>query len=433
MIISPSLPFQFWQNGETFNQKQICGVHSECYCAPWICDKEIVLQVKDYIEGQEVTLRIKDENDLVLHELPFDAIVIDDITDIEPALQFENQFMNTDLSSWNNFNGSDRASALSFTHFSVGATGWALVDADPGVDTKYFATARPDNPDLGWPPGDYVISIKARNSSTDAGTMSAQIWGMQNSTSQTLLDNASADWPQDNTYYTRQFVFTLSEYTKYLAFTFTKSVFLTDFILSVDEITIDSAPTQDVVYGRTVYNLAFTPSQLSPELCDKKVVFELISSEAQAFIPTTDCIDIRTAHDNCLTEIIYTNTKNFDGIEYEVGSPPPVFTKLIAGQFWKEDNPQEQEDSVLSNGVIVTRRSEIQEKTLLEIGFVPNYEHKKIQKILMHNSVQIEDVNGDLTYWKKRDAYESENSNRYPLKKGQVWLTKYNSVEKNTI
>lgn len=146
----------------------------------------------------------------------------------------------------------------------------------------------------------------------------------------------------------------------------------------------------------------------------------------------TDCIDIRETHD-CLVEITYSNTTDFDGIDYESGSPTPEFTALIPAQFWKENNPQEQEDSVLSNGVIVTRRTEIQEKTLLEVGYVPNYLHKKIQKILMHNSVQIEDVNGDLTYWKKRDAYEAENLDRYPLKTGNVWLTKYNSVEKNTI
>jgi hypothetical protein len=196
-----------------------------------------------------------------------------------------------------------------------------------------------------------------------------------------------------------------------------------------------SAPTSETYseYNVTVYDVAFTPSEVSPDLCNKKVILKFLSSEAQAFIPKTDCIDIRDAFDNCVIPIVYTNTKNFDGIYYEVGSPPPVFTFIVEAQFWKETNPQTQEDSVLSNGVIVTRRSEMEEKTLLEIGFIPNYRHKTLQKILMHNSIQIETVDEELFYWKKRDDYESDNLNRYPKKVAQVWLTKYNSVEKNTI
>lgn len=144
-------------------------------------------------------------------------------------------------------------------------------------------------------------------------------------------------------------------------------------------------------------------------------------------IATSDCMDIRPSHD-CTELLTYTNLTNFDGIYYETLSPAPIFNIRIPAQFWKENNPQEQEDSELSNGVIVTRRQTIQEKTLLEVGFVPNYFHKKIQKVLMHETVSINDV----TY-KKRDAYESENLNRYPLKRASVWLTKYDSVEKNTL
>ncbi len=136
----------------------------------------------------------------------------------------------------------------------------------------------------------------------------------------------------------------------------------------------------------------------------------------------TRCYDL-----DCSVTIEYTNSKNFDGILYEQ-SPQPTFQIVIPAQFWKEDNPQTQEDSELSNGEIVTRRQSIVQKTLLEIGYMPNVMHLKLQKILMHNSITI---NGQ--QWKKRDAYESENLNRYGLKKATVWLTKYNSVQKNTL
>lgn len=155
-------------------------------------------------------------------------------------------------------------------------------------------------------------------------------------------------------------------------------------------------------------------------------VTQLSILNTSAAVAQSDCIDLKESHP-CTEVLAYTNTNDFDGIVYDT-SPPPTFYLRIPAQFWKEDNPMTQEDSELSNGVIVTRRQSIQEKTLLEVGFVPNYMHKKIQKVLMHETVMI----NDQTY-KRRDEYEAENINRYPLKRGTVWLTKYNSVEKNTI
>lgn len=140
----------------------------------------------------------------------------------------------------------------------------------------------------------------------------------------------------------------------------------------------------------------------------------------------SDCLHVKDQHD-CTTMIEFSNSKNFDGILYET-SPQPVFSILVPAQFWKENNPQTQEDLNLSDGEIVTLRQEIQEKTLLEVGYVPNYFHKKIQKILMHDEVTISG-----TQWKKRDSYESENIDRYPLKRATVWLTQYTSVERNTL
>lgn len=144
-------------------------------------------------------------------------------------------------------------------------------------------------------------------------------------------------------------------------------------------------------------------------------------------VASSDCISIKNNH-QCSELVAYSNSTNFDGIDYENTSPPPVFYLRIPAQFWKEDNPQTQEDSELSNGVIVTRRQTIQEKKLCETGYMPPYMHRKFQKVLMHDEVS----NGG-TGWKKRDPYETESIDNYPLKKASVLLTKYNSVLKNTI
>lgn len=141
----------------------------------------------------------------------------------------------------------------------------------------------------------------------------------------------------------------------------------------------------------------------------------------------SDCIDIRTSHD-CSSLIAYTNTSDFDGLNYTDPSPNTTFYLRIPSIFFEEENPQEQEDLELSNGVIVTLRQSIVEKRKLETGFMPNYMHRKLQKVLMHDSVYID---GD--YWKKRDSYDSNPVKKYNLKTASVLLTKYDSVEKNTI
>ena len=141
----------------------------------------------------------------------------------------------------------------------------------------------------------------------------------------------------------------------------------------------------------------------------------------------SDCIHIADTHD-CSVLISYSNSSDFDGLIYTDPSPNETFYLRIPAMFFEEDNPQEQEDLELSNGVIVTLRQSIMEKRKLKTGYMPNYMHRKLQKILMHDSVYID---GD--YWKKRDSYDTSPIEKYNLKTASVFLTKYDSVEKNTI
>ncbi len=144
-------------------------------------------------------------------------------------------------------------------------------------------------------------------------------------------------------------------------------------------------------------------------------------------VAKTDCLDVKTTH-ACTKQIGYSNSGDFDGLIYGVESPNPVFYLRIPAMFFEEKNPQEQEDLELSNGRIVTIRQTIQQKRLLELGFMPNYMHRKVQKVLMHETISI-----DGTQWKKRDSYDDQPVKKYNLKRASVLLTKYDSVEKNTI
>jgi hypothetical protein len=187
--------------------------------------------------------------------------------------------------------------------------------------------------------------------------------------------------------------------------------------------------------GNNYYELEFIPNVFISSDTIKGIYFKVFNGATD--LAKTDCVVIGGEVDyglytknydlDCSVTISYTNATNFDGILYEQ-SPQPEFQITIPCQFDVEDNPQEQEDSELSNGVIVTIRQSIQQKRLLKTGYMPNDMHLKLQKILMHDTITI---NG--TEWKKRDAYESEPVNRYGLKTASVLLTKYNSVQKNTL
>jgi hypothetical protein len=148
---------------------------------------------------------------------------------------------------------------------------------------------------------------------------------------------------------------------------------------------------------------------------------------AEIVYAKSDCISVKAIQET--TQLIaYSNSKNFDGLVYPEGSPALVFYIRVPAMFHVEQNEQSQEDLELSNNTIVTLKQKIAEKRLLEVGYMPNYMHTKLQKVLMHELIFI-----DNTYWKKRDAYESNPIRKYNLKMGQVLLTKYDGVQINAI
>lgn len=145
----------------------------------------------------------------------------------------------------------------------------------------------------------------------------------------------------------------------------------------------------------------------------------------ETVVAYSDCIDVRTEQE-CTKLITYTNSSNFDGIDYETANP--IFYLRVPAMFHEEDNPMTVEDLELSNDEIVILRQDIKEKRKLETGYMPNYMHKKLQKVLMHDTVTIDGDN-----WARRDAYETNPIKNYLLKMASVWLTKINSIDRNII
>jgi len=378
MTISNAIPVQFWVNGvETYNEKQICGVEPVCFCQPFNSTDEIRLQFLDST-GKNYSINILDVNDNILEVLFFDETLtgVYSISFTPSDFGITDEFISlvikeTVMGAWTNGTANSPPSdqfqtVVGSLASSVGAT--AVTN-----DSFHKAYAAPANSPL---------SVSVRITSTNLiGSVSVVL----------KLHDAG----------------------------------LTNIASSI------SYPvTYEGVYTLTAtasFTVAYVEVRITTVSATVDWTVEAININGEGTeIAKSDCLDIKTSHD-CTELIQYTNADDFNNIVY-LTSPTSEYSLRIPAQFWKEDNPMEQEDSELSNGVIKTRRQTITQKRYLEIGYMPNYMHLKTQLALMHDTVTI-----DGSQWKKRDAYESESIKRYPLKRANVWLTLYNSIDDNIL
>lgn len=433
MTISDALPIQFWLNDcPTYNEKESCGVHSFCWNQKFHCDDEIRLQLTNTEEDQELSLQLLDVDGNMLFEIPFDSVDQNTQTAITPELQFINTDFQANITGWSSFGGSDRVSSSAGAAWAYSG-GAARAFSFSASKTKYFATQRPDNPGLGWPAGNYAVRITAN--SNGGSNLNVKVYSMTDGDSQTLITSVSDGViPNDGDTHIVNVTFTLPIYTSYLAFSFDGTP-ATTISLNVEEMFITSAPNEDTIYSRTVYDLAFTPSELSPEICNEKVQFVIVDNNASpAEIAKSDFIEFSTEL-GCTELIKYRNQRNFAGIDYENlyddSSPAEAeyFYLRIPAVFFHQQFPGESEAIELSDSKFITLNGVMREQTRLETDYMPYYLHKKIQLILMHQYVEI-----DSRRWTKQDAYEIQEGNkRYPLKMAKCWLTERNFVARNVV
>lgn len=433
VTISDALPVQFWLvNCQTYNEVEVCGVHKKCYCQPWGCDDQMNIQFTDDSEEAEYYLGIYDEDGNVLSYQDFSkdsTFVTNSI-----SLQFSNTgqlFLNGN--GWDSFPGTNRASAEpffyngTFQELHANATGTGTGSGQE--NTRYLATARPDS-DLGWPPGDYVVRIRAANGSDgDADAVGIAAYGMTSSSQQvTISTSSSQNLPRDASFYNVDVSFTLDQNYEYIAFAFTRlgggGTF--DIFVAIQGISIISAPTTEEVLVRNVYNYGFTPSDLG--ICDEKIQLKILSDTSpETIVAKSDCIDVRTNH-NCSNLINYSNTRNFAGLIYQDQSPDVDFYIRIPSIFFHEQ-PDETDETIELVNSVLSLNSELKEKRLFETDYLPYYMHRKIQLILKHQSVTISGKE-----WVKRDAYEIvEGDRRWPVKKAKVFLMDKNYVHRNIL
>lgn len=424
MTISDSIPVQFWDIDEdTFNETSVCGlIKQDCFCQPFNCDDEIVIQFLDDTEFQWSLFAFNSDQEQV-GEFDFeevaDGVWQTTVTfDQSPCTQklyfmirkaesFEDGDFN-DATGYDNYITLDKSLAPAKKWFLISTGVGSWTHSQYGSDLAaylYLSTgssgATKTCLTLGHKFNQITPAFRTFAYSFRAGAWSTTLGSWTGGTVYAVYYDSSG------TEISTQVITTLAQNTSYSG-TFNTNISGFSFIGI-----------------RVVYTSSGSPFNGSTEFY--VMLFSVSGSLASEYVAKSDCIDLQESHD-CTKLIEYQNTSDFDGIDYTTVSPDAGFKLRIPAIFFEEENPQEQEDLELSNGVIVTLRQSIVEKRKLETGFMPNYMHRKLQKILMHDSVYID---GD--YWKKRDSYDTSPVKKYNLKTASVLLTKYDSVEKNTI
>lgn len=422
MTISDSNPVQFWLiDEETFNEKEVCGlIRQECFCQPFQCDDDIKIQFQD--------------------DSPFHWQLF--AFDSDSALIGEFDFSEVADGYWEASIDFNESPCDQMVSFKIGKSE-AFSDGDFNDGTGTYTNT--EQPDAWYMFDDGAVSYVGQWShSSFGGDLAAYCTLTTSSSSANKNVSPLAHLFQQLTYGFRRITYNIRQGAWSNTFgTWTGGTVRAVYYLNGVEVgfqVIVPALAQNTTYsGNFDTNVSgfdaisirvIWTSTGSPFLGTNEIYilqFQISGLVGPVYVAKSDCIDLKESHD-CTQLIEYENTSNFDGINYEAGSPGPSFQLRIPAIFFEEENPQEQEDLELSNGVIVTLRQSILEKRKLETGYMPNYMHRKLQKVLMHDSVLID---GD--YWKKRDAYDTNPIKKYNLKTASVLLTKYDSVEKNTM
>lgn len=415
---SDAQPVQFWPiNCDTFNQKEVQGVFHKCFCQPFECDDEIVIQLSDSVQDAEYQLGIYDEDDNELRVLDFTKAGYGN----SQYLEFGNTNFQGGMSPWVNIDPLSNRSLFNWD-------GGFGVQSNTPIFANTAYLSHPKSPK--WPPGHYVITIRAKNNSSGGSAPLEEVMSVAGFTDDTssptnLGASISAQWPRDNTFYTRTASFTTTDYWRYFAFVWDKSGPDTgsNVDIYVDSMSITESPR---VYDNYSYTLSFVFGESTPDICDQKVQLRIIYQGNPVL--KSDCIHVKSNWDETVL-INYYNQRNFAGLVDPTGTPSIDFNLRIPAVFAQERFPQESEVIDLSNSKSIQLFSQLKAQKLLETGPMPFYMHKKTNLALQHQFVSIDEQG-----WVKNDPYElQDSSKRWPLRRALCWLTEKDFVVRNVL
>jgi hypothetical protein len=390
MVFSDALPVQFWPvNCQTHNEHQPAGVHYRCFCQPWQCDDEIIIQFQDD-PGISFSLLVFEGED------QREAIEFDEISTGVYQLTFTPT--------------SDDSPEYcdSFIQLKIQSNAGFQPEALPDLDT--WLTGGPG--DVPWTLGATPsISLGATDDSEYLYVDFAFIEGVEYSISfnytgtNTFVRQGEVDILDSgfNVLWSDPGVHSLSDGTNDSdAFTFTAIAGMTRIGIRI---------SQTVILAATVTINSVSATR---------------SIGVDTILAKTDCLHILTEHKNTVYAS-YSYHRNYAGLIYSDISPAIVFKIRIPAIFFHQRFPEEDE-TILLTDQIVTLSGTMRKQRLLSVDYVPYYFHEKIMLILKQN-VEIFDFT-----WVKQEAYQiTEGDRRSPWKKANVYLSRQDFVQRNVL
>lgn len=392
VIISDASPIQFWLvDCDTYNEKEVCGVHPKCWCHPWNCDEDLVVQFKDSPNGIfSLMFTTEDSIDYVVGE--FEENILSDSESVynitySPSgspdscygkVQFKiieeqlaqpllNNSFDDGLDNWLQESTGDTWEVFSPGTIQAINVSKLIYQRAPLQDASYNLTVVGSFTSVSFGTINLIYTIRDKNGNTIiSGTVK---------TSATI-----GVWTQ--------------------------------------VITFNGSGAYEIGLRATGTFLGQTNLRSVTLSTDSTVLLGFAKS---------DCIDIQDSHD-CTLAIEYSNNRNFSGLIYETASPELTFKTRVPAIFFHDKFPEEDEAMELTTGIQKTSGF-LKSQRLFETDYMPYYMHKKLKLIFMHQTILIDNL-----YWLKEEAYEiADGDRRWPVKKGKVFLTSRDDVNRATL
>lgn len=396
VTISDALPIQFWLSDcDTYNEKEVCGVHHKCWCHPWQCDDEIKIQLLDDPgELNEYSVKVFDSENTELLSFPLETY-------------YSSLFLEGLSSAVNDTFNPDGPSHQPWT---LGAIPKVTIASPFGASAlilfrMYGAKANVD----------YNFDYDILRSFSVAGQVNMYVYDQDASIGSPPLGTLTLPTDVGNFNYT--------------------GVEGVPYWLAIEVVNGGSgsshAEVNSIIWQeQTVDNFtAFHFGSFVPEnegICDEQISIKIYySTSPETEVAKSDCIDVRTTQ-ACTKGIDYSNNRNFAGLIYEADiSPEQSFFIRVPAIFFHERFPEEDNAMELTSGIVKTS-GVVKAQTLFETDYMPYYMHKKLKLIFKHQTITIDNQN-----WIKEEAYEiAEGDRRWPVKKAKCFLTESNFVQR---
>lgn len=391
VTVSPANPVQFWPvDCQTYNEKEVCGIYSRCYCQPFNCSDEIKIQISDD-QGDSFSLVIESEEGTEIEEIEFTqnessgGQLLPDLDDFETSGGSGNPWV------------VGVAPSVTYATLDVGSS--ERLQALKTISTGFYRV----DFDISFNGGSFLGSVNLLLLKDGAIVSTTQ-----------LVDNLDPAPAISSVF------LNVTQEIDQVAIRATSSNTGSERVFTVNSL--------EMFLMSYSYDASFVPDDLG--ICDEKILLRIYNTTASPRVEEyrSDCLDIRTEH-QCTNLIEYSNNRNYAGLVYTNVSPEPSFQIRVRSIFFHEELPQEDFVMELTSGIEKTS-GVITAQRRFDVDRVPYYMHKKLILIFEHQSILI-----DGAYWTKQERYEMiENQKQtFPMKKGQVLLTMRDFVQRSVL